>query len=58
MHTMPDHIALVKAIQHDYRIDAERHRLAASVARSRRNGVRRARWIRRPVLNPEIARPT
>lgn len=58
MHTVPDHIALVKAIQHDHRIDAERHRLAASVAKSRRNAIRLPRRIRRPALSPGVARQT
>lgn len=58
MHTVPDHIALVKAIQRDHRIEAEQHRLAASVAESRREAIRRPRRIRRPALSPGIARQT
>ena len=58
MHTVPAHIALVKAIQHDHRIAAERYRLAASIAESRRNAVRRPRRARRPALSPGIARQT
>jgi hypothetical protein len=52
MHTIPDHAALIKAIQHDYLADAARYRAAAALTgRGRRTAHRRPRLLRRLVLH-------
>lgn len=46
MHTIPDHFALIDAIQHDYREEAEHHRrnraAAETVSRDRSRTGRRS----------------